>query len=62
MTHPDHDPVSEPAQAEAQRRIDDVVAQGPGGAFAVAGVATVIVIGMFFLFYFVVYLPRGAVQ
>lgn len=58
MTHPEVDPVA----ADAQRKIDDVVAQGPGGAFAVAGVATVIVIGMFVLFYLVVYLPRGAVQ
>ncbi|WP_426112001.1 hypothetical protein [Massilia sp. PWRC2] len=58
MTHPDDDPVS----VDAQRKIDDIVAQGPGGAFAVAGVATVIVIGMFVLFYLLVYLPRGAVQ
>lgn len=45
-----------------QRRVDDIVAKGPSGAFAVAGVATFIVIAMFFIFYFVVYLPRGAVQ
>ncbi|WP_426194475.1 hypothetical protein [Massilia sp. DWR3-1-1] len=58
MNHPDDDPVS----VEAQRRVDEVVAQGPGGAFAVAGVATFLVIAMVFVFYFVVYLPRGAVQ
>ncbi|MBC7684844.1 MAG: hypothetical protein H7176_06400 [Bdellovibrionales bacterium] len=48
--------------ANYQRRVDDIVAQGPSGAFAVAGVATFIVVAMFFIFYFVVYLPRGAVQ
>lgn len=58
MTHPDDDPVS----VDAQRKIDHIVAQGPGGAFAVAGVATAIVVGMFVLFYLLVYLPRGAVQ
>lgn len=58
MNHPDDDP----GALEAQRNIDEVVARGPGGAFAVAGVATFLVVAMFFLFYFVVYLPRGAVQ
>lgn len=48
--------------AEFQRKIDEIVARGPSGAFAVAGVATVIVVAMFYLFYLVVYLPRGAVQ
>jgi hypothetical protein len=28
----------------------------------VAGVATAIVVAIYFIFYFVVYLPRGAVQ
>lgn len=45
-----------------QQRIDDIVARGPSGAFAVAGVATVIVVAMFYLFYLLVYLPRGVVQ
>ena len=42
--------------------IDAIVLRGPTGAFAVAGVATSIVIAIFFLFYFFVYLPRGTVQ
>lgn len=46
----------------AQQRIDDIVARGPSGAFAVAGVATLIVVAMFYLFYLLVYLPRGVVQ
>lgn len=47
---------------ELGKRIDEIVSRGPSGAFAVAGVATVLVVAMFFLFYFVVYLPRGTVQ
>lgn len=43
-------------------QVDAIVAQGPAGAFAVAGVATVIVMAIFIAFYFFVYLPRGAVQ
>ncbi len=45
-----------------QARIDEIVAQGPRGAFAVAGVATAIVVAIWFAFYFFAYLPRGAVQ
>ena len=48
--------------AAEDRRVDDIVARGPQGAFAVAGVATAIVVVIYFLFYFAVYLPRGAVQ
>jgi hypothetical protein len=38
------------------------VNRGPAGAFAVAGVATAIVVALYFAFYFFIYLPRGAVQ
>ncbi|MFC0132649.1 hypothetical protein CR105_17130 [Massilia eurypsychrophila] len=48
--------------AELDRKIEEIVGRGPSGAFAVAGVATAIVVGLFYLFYLVVYLPRGAVQ
>jgi len=44
------------------RRVDEIVGRGPSGAFAVAGVATAIVMAIYFIFYFLVYLPRGAVQ
>ena len=53
---------NEPDVTADARRVDDIVAQGPAGAFAVAGVATFIVVAIFFAFYFLVYLPRGAVQ
>jgi hypothetical protein len=45
-----------------QAAIDEIVRRGPFGAFAVAGIATAIVVLMVFVFYVVVYLPRGAVQ
>jgi hypothetical protein len=47
---------------DEDRRVDEIVSCGPSGAFAVAGVATAIVVALYVLFYFVVYLPRGAVQ
>lgn len=52
----------EAAFADEDRRVAAIVAQGPRGAFAVAGVATFIVVAIYFVFYVVVYLPRGAVQ
>ena len=45
-----------------QQSVDEIVARGPSGAFAVAGVATAIVVAIYLLFYFVVYLPRGVMQ
>lgn len=49
-------------QDAEDRLVDDIVAAGPSGAFAVAGVATAIVVAIYFIFYLVVYLPRGVVQ
>ncbi len=49
-------------ESSEDRRVDEIIARGPAGTFAVAGVATFIVVALYFLFYFVVYLPRGAVQ
>ncbi|HSV61404.1 MAG TPA: hypothetical protein VLJ19_21145 [Variovorax sp.] len=48
--------------AREDARIDDIVARGPAGTFAVVGVATFIVVAIVFLFYFLVFLPRGAIQ
>lgn len=42
--------------------VDRIVAEGPSGAFAVAGVATALVLAMYVLFYLFAYLPRGVVQ
>ncbi len=49
-------------QDAEDREVDEIVRRGPAGAFAVAGVATAIVVAIYFIFYFVVYLPRGVVQ
>jgi hypothetical protein len=43
-------------------RIDEIVRSGPKGAIVVAGIATAIVIALWFAFYFIVFLPRGPVQ
>ena len=43
-------------------QVEEIVRRGPAGTFAVAGIATALVVAMFFAFYFLVYLPRGAVQ
>ncbi|MFM9429083.1 hypothetical protein RCH10_005575 [Variovorax sp. GrIS 2.14] len=48
--------------ASEDARVDQIVGQGPSGTFAVAGVATAVVIAIYFAFYFFAYLPRGAVQ
>jgi hypothetical protein len=61
MTDNEARDVAEAGAAE-QKRIDDIVECGPSGAFAVVGVATAIVVLLWFGFYFFVYLPRGAVQ
>jgi len=52
----------EPARDHDDARVDEIVARGPSGAFALAGVATAIVVAIYVGFYFLVYLPRGAVQ
>lgn len=45
-----------------ERAVDEIVREGPRGTWAVAGVATFLVVLIYFLFYFLAYLPRGAVQ
>ena len=54
--------MSEQEHAEEDRRVEEIASRGPYGAFAVAGVATAIVVAMYFAFYLFIYLPRGAVQ
>ncbi|MBQ5939531.1 MULTISPECIES: hypothetical protein [unclassified Massilia] len=54
--------ILEPRESDAsfdQQRVDAVVAQGPRGAFAVAGLAVAIVMAMWVAFYVLVYLARG---
>ena len=49
---------SDPQHAQ----VDEIVRRGPTGTFAVAGIATAIVVAIYFAFYVFIYLPRGAVQ
>ena len=55
-------PEDRPPHSHDDAAVEEIVSRGPGGAFAVAGVATAIVVLIFFLFYVLVFLPRGAVQ
>jgi hypothetical protein len=43
-------------------RIDEIVRSGPHGAVVVAGIATAIVVALWFAFYLMVFLPRGSMQ
>jgi hypothetical protein len=51
-----------PSPETEDARIDEIVRSGPRGAVVVAGIATAIVIVLWFAFYFMVFLPRGSVQ
>lgn len=42
-----------------QQMVEAVVTRGPGGAFAVAGLAVAIVMAMWLAFYLLVYVARG---
>lgn len=51
-----------PSSETEDARIDEIVRSGPRGAVVVAGIATAIVIALWFAFYLMVFLPRGSVQ
>ncbi|SAK67236.1 hypothetical protein AWB76_03956 [Caballeronia temeraria] len=48
--------------AKEDAKLDEIVRRGPSGAIALAGISTAIVIGLWFVFYFAVFLPRGVLQ
>ena len=50
------------AAPPTDEEVERVVAAGPHGAIAVAGVATLIVMAIWFGFYFLVFLPRGVIH
>jgi hypothetical protein len=50
-----------PAELEDET-VDRIVAAGPSGALVLAGLATAIVVALWFAFYLLVFLPRVAVQ
>ena len=56
---------SEPENLDLAAKDDAVhkiVSSGAGGAIALAGISTAIVIAIWFAFYLLVFLPRGPVQ
>jgi hypothetical protein len=52
----------EQIETTADDRVNRIVAAGPGGALVVAGIATALVVAMWFAFYLFVFLPRGPLQ
>ena len=54
--------MTDPGSSADDVKVDEIVRNGPRGAFLVAAIASAIVVAMYFGFYFLVYLPRGAVQ
>jgi hypothetical protein len=58
----DAEPRAVRLEAHADAQVDAIVRNGPSGAFAVAGVATAIVVALYFVFYVFAYLPRGVMQ
>ncbi len=51
-----------PTEASRDERVGRIVAEGPRGALALAGIATACVIALWLAFYLFVFLPRGALQ
>jgi predicted tellurium resistance membrane protein TerC len=52
-------PSLEPIERDTADEVDAIVAAGPRGALVVAGIATAIVIMLWFAFYLLVFLPRA---
>jgi hypothetical protein len=50
------------APASQSDSVDAIVRAGPRGAVAVAGIATAIVVALWFAFYLFVFLPRAGPQ
>jgi hypothetical protein len=51
--------IDKDGMADEQQRVDAIVAQGPRGAFAVAGAAVAVVVALWLAFYFLVFVARG---
>lgn len=56
------DDLKDPTRCAERGRVDEIVRSGPRGAIAVAGIATAIVIALWYAFYFLVFLPSGVIQ
>jgi hypothetical protein len=55
-----NEPHSAPPPTDEE--VERVVAAGPGGAIALAGLAVLIVMAIWFGFYFFAFLPRGIIH
>lgn len=55
-------PMQPDSRHPEDEELERIVREGPRGTWAVAGLATFLVVLIYFLFYFLAYLPRGAVQ
>jgi hypothetical protein len=51
---------SEQTPVSQTEAVETIVSAGPRGAIAVAGIATAIVLALWFAFYLMVFLPRSA--
>ena len=51
--------IDSPIQA-AEDEVERIAASAPRGALALAGAATLIVVALWFAFYLLVFVPRGA--
>jgi hypothetical protein len=58
----DRGPATPQSNTAEDDAVDAIVRSGPRGAIAVAGIATAIVVGLWFAFYFLVFLPRGVIR
>ena len=47
------------AAASQEKAVEDIVRTGSRGAIAVAGIATAIVVALWFAFYLLVFMPRA---
>lgn len=52
-------PETEEAKAAQEEKLHRIVAAGPRGAIALAGLATAAVFAIWFEFYFLVFIPRA---
>jgi hypothetical protein len=48
-----------PSSRPDDEAVDAIVRSGPAGAIAIAGIATAIVVALWFAFYLFVFLPRS---
>jgi hypothetical protein len=59
MSESKHDSAADPSEDE---RVEQIVREGPHGALMVVGIATAIVVAIWFAFYFFVFMPRGVIH